>query len=76
MVASRREHALVTTRMRASKELILALIAAMARQSVEQATSPLSTKYEAVAVVASSFSSIRTTSLGVQGWVVVCSLCY
>ena len=55
--------------MTTSKVLFLAILPSLVRQSLEQATSPLSTKYEAVPVVASSFSSIRTTNLGVQGWV-------
>ena len=51
------------------KELLILLVLMIIKESVQQSTSPLSTKYQRVSVEANSFQSIRTTNLISQGLV-------
>ena len=54
--------------MLAMKEALAVLVIMRIQQSVEQSTNILPTKYERVSVETSSFSSIKTTNLGAQGY--------
>ena len=54
--------------MLAIKEALAVLVIMIIQQSVEQSTNILPTKYERVSVETSSFSSIKTTNLGSQGY--------